>query len=75
MKNDQTQLILDILSSKWATKIVKVLGEDTSELFGITVLAKLQLASLRRARLEQSKGRPFYLYVDEFQNFATTSFV
>lgn len=52
-----------------------LLGEDTSELFGITVLAKLQLASLRRARIEQTKRRPFYLYVDEFQNFATTSFV
>jgi hypothetical protein len=52
-----------------------LLGEDTSELFGITVLAKLQLASLRRARLKQSERRNFYLYVDEFQNFATTSFV
>ena len=52
-----------------------LLGEDTSELFGITVLAKLQLASLRRARLKQSERRTFYLYVDEFQNFATTSFV
>lgn len=52
-----------------------LLGEDTSELFGITVLAKLQLASLRRARLAQSDRRHFYLYVDEFQNFATASFV
>lgn len=52
-----------------------LLGEDTSELFGITVLAKLQLASLRRARLQQQERRAFYLYVDEFQNFATTSFV
>jgi hypothetical protein len=52
-----------------------LLGEDTSELFGITVLAKLQLASLRRARVSQSERRHFYLYVDEFQNFATTSFV
>lgn len=52
-----------------------LLGEDTSELFGITVLAKLQLATLRRARISQSNRRPFYLYVDEFQNFATTSFV
>ena len=52
-----------------------ILGEDTSELFGITVLAKLQLASLRRARIPQSERRHFYLYVDEFQNFATTSFV
>lgn len=52
-----------------------LLGEDVSELFGISVLAKLQLASLRRARLNQSERRPFYLYVDEFQNFATPSFV
>jgi hypothetical protein len=52
-----------------------LLGEDTSELFGITVLAKLQLASLRRARVAQSERRAFYLYVDEFQNFATPSFV
>lgn len=52
-----------------------LIGEDTSELFGITVLAKLQLVSLRRARLQQTERRPFYLYVDEFQNFATQSFV
>lgn len=52
-----------------------LIGEDTSELFGITILAKLQLASLRRARLKQSERKPFYLYVDEFQNFATASFV
>lgn len=51
-----------------------LLGEDTSALFGTTVLAKLQLASLRRARMGLSDRRPFYLYVDEFQNFATTGF-
>jgi hypothetical protein len=52
-----------------------LLGEDTSELFGISILAKIQLASLRRARLKQADRKPFYLYVDEFQNFATPSFV
>jgi len=52
-----------------------LLGEDTSTLFGTTVLAKLQVASLRRARLKQTARSPFYLYVDEFQNFATMSFV
>ncbi len=52
-----------------------LLGEDTSTLFGTTVLAKLQVAALRRARIQQSDRRPFYLYVDEFQNFATMSFV
>jgi len=51
-----------------------LLGEDTSALFGTTVLAKLQLASLRRARLQAVDRKPFYLYVDEFQNFATTGF-
>ncbi len=52
-----------------------LLGEDTSALFGTTVLAKLQTASLRRARIGQESRTPYYLYVDEFQNFATTSFV
>lgn len=51
------------------------LGEDTSELFGTAVLAKLQLAALRRARVDQAERKPFYLYVDEFQNFATMPFV
>ena len=52
-----------------------LLGEDVSELFGITILAKLQLASLRRARVKQALRKPYYLYVDEFQNFATPSFL
>ena len=51
------------------------LGEDTSELFGTAVLAKLQIAALRRTRINQDKREPFYLYVDEFQNFATMPFV
>ncbi len=52
-----------------------LLGEDTSMLFGVTILAKLQLAALRRARQAQVDRSSFYLYVDEFQNFATMSFV
>ncbi|MEO5949843.1 MAG: type IV secretion system DNA-binding domain-containing protein [Candidatus Saccharimonadales bacterium] len=50
------------------------LGEDTSMLFGITILAKLQLAALKRSEKKQDDRKPFYLYVDEFQNFATLSF-
>jgi len=52
-----------------------LLGEDTSQLFGIATLAKLQLAALRRARMPEEARKPFYLYVDEFQNFATPSFI
>ncbi len=51
------------------------IGEDTASLFGITVLAKIQLAALRRARTPQTERIPFYLYVDEFQHFATHSFL
>lgn len=51
------------------------LGEDTSEVLGIMILTKIQLAALKRARKEASKRTPFYLYVDEFQNFATPSFI
>lgn len=51
------------------------LGEDTSEVLGIMIVAKIQLASLKRARVAALKRKPFYLYVDEFQNFATPSFI
>jgi hypothetical protein len=50
------------------------IGEDTSNLFGITILTKLQIAAHRRARLQIADRQPYYLYVDEFQNFATLSF-
>ena len=52
-----------------------LIGEDTSELFGIATLAKLQLAAYRRVKQQRVDRKPFYLYVDEFQNFATMSFV
>lgn len=51
------------------------LGEDTSQVLGIMILNKLQLASLKRARIESKDRKDFYLYVDEFQHFATRSFV
>lgn len=51
------------------------LGEDTSQVLGIMILNKIQLASLKRSRVKSSERRDFYLYVDEFQNFATKSFI
>lgn len=51
------------------------IGEDTSEVLGISVLAQLQLASYKRIKQKRTERQPFYAYVDEFQNFATTSFV
>ncbi|TSC90390.1 MAG: Uncharacterized protein G01um10145_62 [Microgenomates group bacterium Gr01-1014_5] len=50
------------------------LGEDTSRLLGTTIMTKIQQAALKRSNISESKRKPFYLYVDEFQNFATHSF-
>lgn len=51
------------------------LGEDSSALLGAMVITKLQLASMNRVYLPEEERRDFYLYVDEFQNFATRSFI
>lgn len=50
------------------------LGEDTSRLLGTTIMTKIQQAALKRAYIKEKDRVPFYLYVDEFQNFATHSF-
>ena len=50
------------------------IGEDESSFFGSLILAKIQLAVLARAHLLEKDRKDFYLYVDEFQNFATGTF-
>ena len=49
-------------------------GEDNSSVFGVLIMAKIQLAALKRARMKPEDRKDFYLYVDEFQNFATPAF-
>ena len=51
-----------------------LLGEDASLLFSATVLAQIQLVLLEQVRLDPKRRPDFYLYVDEFQHFATSSF-
>ncbi len=50
------------------------LGEDNASILGALVITKIQLAAMSRANIALDERRPFYLYVDEFQNFATESF-
>jgi len=50
------------------------IGEDNSALLGSMLITKMQMAAMSRADLPKEKRVPFYLYVDEFQNFATDSF-
>ncbi|MBI3115184.1 MAG: type IV secretion system DNA-binding domain-containing protein [Candidatus Kerfeldbacteria bacterium] len=50
------------------------IGEDNSQLLGAMLITKLQLAAMSRINIAESERRDFFLYVDEFQNFATESF-
>ena len=50
------------------------IGEDNSALLGAMMITKLQLAAMSRVNIPEVERRDFYLYVDEFQNFATDSF-
>ncbi len=49
-------------------------GEDNSRLLGGMLITKIQLAAMERVDTPEEDRRDFYLYVDEFQNFATESF-
>ncbi len=50
------------------------IGEDNSYFLGSLIIAKLELAAFRRINVPQNQRNDFFLYVDEFQNFATTTF-
>jgi len=51
------------------------IGEDNSRLLGALLVTKLYLAAMSRVDILEEKRKDFYLYVDEFQNFATKAFV
>jgi len=51
------------------------IGEDNAALLGAMFITKIQLAAMNRANLPEEQRRDFFLFVDEFQNFATSSFV
>lgn len=52
-----------------------LIGEDNASILGSFIVTKIQLAAMSRSDIPDIKDRrPFFLYVDEFQNFATDSF-
>ena len=52
-----------------------LIGEDNAAILGAFLVTKIQLAAMSRSDIPNVEDRrPFYLYVDEFQNFATDSF-
>lgn len=51
------------------------LGEDNAALLGAMLITKLQLAAMNRVYQPEDQRPDFFLYIDEFQNFATDSFI
>lgn len=49
-------------------------GEENSALLGAMMITKIQLAAMSRVDIPEDRRRDFFLYVDEFQNFATEAF-
>lgn len=50
------------------------IGEDNSRLLGGMLITKIQLSAMERVDIPEKERSDFFLYVDEFQNFATESF-
>lgn len=65
--NEGKILILNLSQGK--------LGEDNAALLGAMVITQIQLAAMNRSFQKEEERKDFFLYVDEFQNFATTSFI
>ena len=76
----QVKSTIDLRHAMDTGKIVLVnlskgkLGEDASAFIGSMLVTKFQIDAMSRADIPEKDRKDFYLYVDEFQNFATESF-
>jgi hypothetical protein len=50
------------------------IGEENSNFLGLILVPKILIAAMSRQDIPEAKRRDFFLYVDEFQNFATPDF-
>jgi transcriptional regulator with AAA-type ATPase domain len=50
-----------------------IIGEDTASLLGSLLVARLGLAAMSRADVNEDRRRDFFLYLDEFHSFTTLS--
>lgn len=64
---DEWKVILVNLS-KWK------IWEDNATMIGSLLVTKIQIDAMSRADIAREDRRDFYLYIDEFQNFATKAF-
>ncbi len=50
------------------------LGEDQSFFFGTIITSLIWTAAYQRTKIPESERKDFFVYIDEFQNFATPQF-
>ena len=50
-----------------------LVGEENSKLIGRMVSMQIKLSALKRAKLEPKERKPYFLYIDEFQNYVSKS--
>jgi len=67
MINQGKIIILNVAQGK--------IGEDNAALLGAMFITQIQIAAMNRVNIPESERRDVFLYVDEFQNFATSSFI
>ena len=51
-----------------------LLGEENSGILGSMIVTKMYQAAMQRADMREEERKPYYFYIDEFQNFATDTF-
>jgi hypothetical protein len=61
----QSKKILMVNLSKW------ILWDLNSELLGLILVSKIQMAAMRRQNIEKDQRSDFFMYIDEFQNYIT----
>jgi hypothetical protein len=75
----QTKSAFDIATCMNEGKIIMMnlskglIGDINSNLLGLIIVNKIQVAAMRRQRQDAKERKDFFLYIDEFQNFVTPS--
>jgi len=73
----QTKSSFDIFDVMQNKKILMVnlskgvLGDLNSELLGLILVSKIQMAAMRRQNVAKEDRSDFFMYIDEFQNYVT----
>ncbi len=49
------------------------IGDLNSNLLGLILVSKIQIAAMRRQNIAKEDRKDFFLYIDEFQNYVTDS--